>query len=150
MAKSSGRFPAMTTPELAEAKQAVLSASTEIAQVFGHDHLRLVPDGQGGLWAEINEIRLGDPYVQETSFVICLLPFNLPAADVYPLFLRSDLSRSDGRALGEGFQATAVSWPGDAQPRPVVQVSRRTRGNAFTLQTPRQKIEKVLDWVRNQ
>jgi hypothetical protein len=140
----------MTIPESAMTKEAVKTASAEIVEVFGEDHVRMVPDGQGGLWLEISEVSLGDPYAQEISFVICLLPFNLPAADVYPLFLRSDLNRSDGRILGEGFCPTAVAWPGDAQPRQVVQVSRRTRGNEFTLQTPRQKIEKVLDWVRNQ
>jgi hypothetical protein len=108
-----------------------------------------VPDGQGGVWIELTDVTLGDRYQQESTFVICLLPFNLPAADVYPLFVRNDLSRADGKGLGEGFAATSVSWPGDKQPRPVVQVSRRTRGSAFTLQTPRQKIDKVLDWVRS-
>ena len=61
--------------------------------------------------------RLGDPYAQDDTFVICLLPFNLPGADVYPLFVRNDLTRNDGNGLGEGFGTTSVSWPGDAQPR---------------------------------
>jgi hypothetical protein len=42
-----------------------------------------------------------------------------------------------------------LSWPGEAQARPVVQVSRRTQGD-FTAQTPIQKIEKVLEWMRSQ
>lgn len=125
------------------------TALAEIVGAYGEDKVRAVPDGQGGVWIEIADISLGDPYAQASTFVICLLPFNLPSADVYPLFVRNDLSRADGKSLGEGFASNSVSWPGDEQPRPVTQVSRRTRGNAFTLQTPRQKIEKVLDWARS-
>ncbi len=144
---SSGPSPVMTTPDLADVKETVKTALADIIKAYG-DNVRVVPDGQGGAWIEIAEVGLGDPYAQDDTFVICLLPFNLPGADVYPLFVRNDLTRSDGNGLGEGFGTTSVAWPGDPEARPVVQVSRRTRGNAFVLQTPRQKIEKVLDWVR--
>jgi hypothetical protein len=138
-----------TTPDLADVKEAVKSALADIVSAYGEDRVRVVPDGQGGAWIEIAEVELGDHYAQDTTFVICLLPFNLPGADVYPLFVRNDLTRRDGKGLGEGFGTTSVNWPGDAETRPVVQVSRRTRGNAFVLQTPRQKIDKVFDWVRS-
>lgn len=146
---SSGRSPVTTTPDLTTVKEAVATALADIVGVYGEDRVRAVPDGQGGAWIEIADVPLGDPYAQATTFVVCLLPFNLPAADVYPLFVRNDLSRADEKPLGEGFGSNSVSWPGDEQARPVTQVSRRTRSNAFTLQTPRQKIEKVLDWVRS-
>jgi hypothetical protein len=129
-------------------KEAVQAALTDIANAYGAERVLAVPDDQGGVWVEITENDLGDRYVQEMTFVICLLPFNLPAADVYPLFVRHDLTRRDGNGLGEGFSATSVNWAGDPQPRPVTQVSRRTRRSEYTLQTPLQKIEKVLDWVR--
>jgi hypothetical protein len=130
-------------------REAVQTAAAAVTARYGDDRVRVVPDHQGGAWVEIADAEIGDPYDQGTSFLICLLPFNLPNADVYPLFLRHDLSRRDQGALGEGFAIAALSWPGDAQPRAVVQVSRRTRANAFTLQTPLQKIEKVLEWVRS-
>lgn len=129
-------------------KEAVQAALTEITYAYGAARVRAVPDGQGGAWIEIAEAELGDRYVQDSTFIVCLLPFNLPSADVYPLFMRNDLTRRDGNGLGEGFATTSVSWPGDQAPRPAVQVSRRTRRSEFTLQTPLQKIEKVLDWVR--
>jgi hypothetical protein len=137
-----------TTPDLAGLKEAAATALADIITAYGEDKVRAVPDGQGGAWVEIAAVPLGEPYAQPTTFVICLLPFNLPAADVYPLFVRNDLSRTDGKALGDGLSSTSVNWPGDAQPRPAVQLSRRTRGNAFALQSPLQKIEKVLDWLR--
>ncbi len=35
-------------------------------------------------------VDLGATYSEPMSFAICLLPFNLPNADVYPLFVRPD------------------------------------------------------------
>jgi hypothetical protein len=129
-------------------KEAVQTALAAIVERYGAERVRAVPDGQGGAWVEISDVDLGDSYTPTTTFVIVLLPFNLPNADVYPMHVRADLNRTDGAGLGEGFSATSVSWPGDPQPRPVTQVSRRTRRSDFTRQTALQKIEKVIDWIR--
>lgn len=129
-------------------KEAVERGVAEISDAFGTDRVRVAPDGQGGAWVEVADLDLGAPYMQDTTFLVCLVPFNLPAADIYPMFVRPELTRADGQPLGEGFQVTQLNWPGEVQPRPVVQVSRRTRGD-FTAQTPTQKIEKVLDWIRS-
>lgn len=120
-----------------------------LRQAYPSIELRLVGDGQGGAWVEMSEVPFGPPYACDTSFVIFLLPFNLPGSDIYPFFVRPDFARLDGQALGQAFQATQLSWPGDAAPRPVTQVSRRTRGG-FAAQTAPQKVAKVLDWVRSQ
>lgn len=130
-------------------KNAVRGAVSELRSQYGEGHVREIPDGQGGAWVEVDELQLGDAYVQDTTFLVCLLPFNLPNADVYPAFVRHDLTRADGQPLGEGFQLTQLQLPGDGQPRPVVQVSRRTREGLFVQQTPAQKIEKVLAWIRS-
>lgn len=129
-------------------KEAVQTALAAIIERYGADRVRAVPDGQGGAWVEIRGVGLGDTYSQGTTSAIVLLPFNLPNADVYPMCIRADLTRRDGGALGEGFSATSLSWPGDEQPRAVTQVSRRTRRSDFTRQTPLQKVEKVIDWIR--
>jgi hypothetical protein len=128
-------------------KESVERGVAEIVGAYGAEHVRAVADEQGGAWVEVTDIDLGATYAQATTFLICLLPFNLPGADVYPMFVRADLTRADGAPLGEGFQVTQVGWPGESQPRPAVQVSRRTRGDV-TTQTPVQKVEKVLDWIR--
>jgi hypothetical protein len=149
-ATSSGRFQVTITPDTAALlKRPVREAIELLEQAYPSISLRVVPDTQGGAWVEMLEVPLGLPYAQATSFVIFLLPFNLPGSDIYPLFMRSDLTRTDGAALGQAFQNTALSWPGDPQPRPVIQVSRRTRG-AFSTQTAPQKVAKVLDWIRAQ
>ncbi len=132
---------------MSELKAAVHAGITGIAARYGAERVRTTADAQGGAWVEILGIAPGPPYLQETTFVVVLLPFALPNADIYPLFVRHDLSRRDGQPLGAGFQVTQLSWPGEPQPRSVVQVSRRTVGN-FAIQTPIQKIDKVLEWIR--
>lgn len=129
-------------------KEAVQTALTAITDRYGVERVRSVPDGQGGVWVEISGVDLGDAYTQATTFALFLLPFNLPNADVYPLYVCHELTRSDGAGLGEGFSATSVNVPGDPQQRPATQVSRRTRRSDFARQTPLQKVEKVIDWIR--
>jgi hypothetical protein len=149
MATSSGRSLVTTTPETRPVLKAAVEATvTALRTAYGEDQIRLVPDGQGGGWIEILAVDLGDTYVQKTTFVVFLLPFNLPGADIYPLFVRHDLARCDGATLGEGLQCTTLSWPGQPPQRSVVQISRRTRRGAFASQTAVQKIEKVLEWLR--
>ncbi|MFC9687264.1 hypothetical protein ACFTSF_01890 [Kribbella sp. NPDC056951] len=135
----------MTTPDTA-AKTAVLRALQIIQTAFPDWTANTCPDGQGGLWVELTGVPLGLPYAQDDTFLVFLLPFTLPSSDIYPMFLRADLSRLDGASLGEGFAVTQLSWPAEQAPRPVVQVSRRTRGS-FAYQTAAQKVSKVLDWV---
>jgi hypothetical protein len=150
MATSFGRFPVTTTPEAHFAlKGAVSSAIATLRAGYGENQIRVVADGQGGAWVEILSVELGPPYLQDTTFVVFLLPFNLPGADIYPLFVRDDLARHDGAVLGDGLQRTTLSWPGQPAQRAVVQISRRTRRGAFASQTAMQKIEKVLEWLRN-
>lgn len=131
---------------MATLKAAVRSGIEGIVATHGADSVRIVDDGQGGAWVEITGIDPGPAYEQNDTFLICFLPFNLPAADIYPVFVRPDLTRTDGAGLGEGTQETQLRWPGEPQPRPVVQVSRRTRQD-FAEQTPAQKVAKVLDWL---
>jgi hypothetical protein len=138
-----------TTPEQRILlKTAVEHALVDLRAAYGDSPVLVVPDGQGGAWVEVREVELSYTYVQSTTFVVFLLPFNLPGADIYPIFVRDDLARRDGAALGEGLQRTTLSWPGQPAQRTVIQISRRTRGGAFTSQTAVQKIEKVLEWLR--
>jgi hypothetical protein len=139
-----------TTPDQHFAlKSAVEDALAGLRAAYGEDQLLVVPDGQGGAWVEVREVDLGSTFIQPTTFVVFLLPFNLPGADIYPVFIRHDLARRDGAPLGDGLQLTALSWPGQPAERPVIQISRRTRGGAFASQTAAQKVEKVLEWLRN-
>lgn len=137
-----------TTPEV-PIKVGVQRAFENLQSTFASWQFVSFPDGQGGLWVEAKEVALGAPYAQQTTFLAFLLPFALPTVDIYPMFVRPDLSRLDGGPLGPAFQSTSMSWPGEPEPRPVTQVSRITKGN-FAAQTASQKITKVLGWMKAQ
>jgi hypothetical protein len=128
-------------------KSSVRDALDSLGAAFPSVSRQVVPDGQGGAWVEYTDMPLGEPYAQGSTFVVFLLPFNLPGSDIYPMFVRPDLSRLDGQPLGQAFQLTQLSWPGEPTVRSVVQVSRRTRG-AFATQSAAQKLTKVLEWMR--
>ena len=130
-------------------KGPVQTAVDQLRAAYPSISLRIVPDTQGGAWVEMIDVPFGSPYAQATSFVIFLLPFNLPGSDIYPFFIRPDFTRTDGAPLGPAFQSSQLAWPGDSTARPVTQVSRRTRG-AFAAQTAPHKVAKVLDWLRTQ
>src|SRR5207248_2913153 len=118
-----GRSRVTTTPEiLDQLKRAVGTAVRDLDAAFESGLARIVPDGQGGAWIELSGLALCDTYDQTDTFLVFLLPFNLPGADIYPMFVRADLRRRDAQPLGEGFQQTTLSWPGEPQPRPVVQL----------------------------
>jgi hypothetical protein len=130
-------------------KGPVEAALAAVRAAYPGMEMRVIPDAQGGAWVEMLNVPIGPPYLQDASFFVFLLPFNLPGSDIYPFFVRPDLARLDGAPLGPAFQVTQLSWPGESQPRAVVQISRRTRG-AFALQSAPQKIAKVLDWLSSQ
>jgi hypothetical protein len=65
---------------------------------------------------------------------------------VYPLFVRPDLSRTDGAALGAGFQAVKWGPKGDRG----VQLSRRSNRLNPAVDTAATKALKVLKWLNEQ
>ena len=131
-----------TTPDGRLAlKSAVDSALEQLRTAYGEDRVLAVGDGQGGAWVELADVELSGTYVQSTTFVVFLLPFNLPGADIYPMFVRDDLTRRDDAPLGDGLQRTTLSWPANrrsarssrsraaraAGPSPLKQQRRRSR-----------------------
>jgi hypothetical protein len=81
---SSGRFPVTITPDTASLKGPVRSAIELLQRAYPSTTLRVVPDTQGGAWLEMLDVPFCPPYAQGSSFVVFLLPFNLPGTDIYP------------------------------------------------------------------
>lgn len=100
-------------------------------------------DGDGGALVIVENVDLGAPYKQETTWVGFHITFPYPYADVYPHFVRGDLSRVDGKPLGNATSPNA-SFEG----RPAVQISRRSNRLNPVTDTAQRKLLKVLDWLR--
>ena len=123
------------TPEVAEAVQ-------EIADAFPESAIDLVEDGHGGAFVTLRQISLsGVLYAQATSWIGFHITHTYPYADIYPHFVRPDLSRRDGKPLGE---ATSM---GNFRGSPAIQLSRRANRHDPAVDTALLKLQKVLRWL---
>ena len=117
-------------------------AIAELEETWPDCAMAVRPDDEGGAFVIIESIPLFPPYAQEASWFGFRLSFQYPYADVYPHFVRGDLTRADGRPLGEAM--TLNSFEG----RPAIQLSRRTKKYEPELQTAAIKLHKVIEWMR--
>ena len=102
-------------------KPAVTQAIEELSAQFGGG-VRFIELPDQSVSVYVDGIALGSPYAQSDTWVGFTLVPVYPYADVYPHFVRPDLSRLDGQPLqcplhiNQGFYG-----------EPAVMVSRRTK-----------------------
>ena len=121
---------------------AVRRALENLERAFPGYRITVQEDGEGGANVIMEDLELGPPYEQATSWVGFRIGFQYPYADVYPHFVREDLKRLDGKPLGEGMS------PGSFLGKPAVQISRRSNNLNAAAQTAALKLLKVLEWLR--
>jgi hypothetical protein len=121
------------TPEVAEAVD-------EIKAAFPNATVEVKEEGDGVV-VFLDPIELGEPYAQPDTWIGFRITFQYPYSDVYPLFVRGDLSRTDGQPLGEGM--SVMTFEG----RPAVQLSRRSNRLDPVTDTAVIKVHKVMDWL---
>jgi hypothetical protein len=124
------------TPEVSKAIDAVRAAfpDTDVS-------VREEPDGGAVVFVE--PVDPGEQYVQRRTWIGFRITFQYPYSDVYPHFVRGDLTRADGQPLGEGTSATAF------ENRSAVQLSRKSNRHNATTDTAVIKLHKVLLWLRS-
>lgn len=120
----------------------VAEAIDAIRTTFDPDRVTVREDGEGGAFVLIEGVHLGDLYQQSETWVGFRITFQYPYADVYPHYVRGDLSRKDGRPLGEATSRATF------EDRPAVQLSRRSNRLNPAADTAVIKLMKVLEWLR--
>lgn len=121
----------------------VAEALDVLEATFPEARFSTAADGAGGVRVVIDALDLGISYVTPSSWMGGHLVAQLPYADVYPLFVRGDLSRRDGRPLGAGLSAGHVF-----EGRSAVQASRRSNRKDPMIETVAAKFLKVVEWIR--
>ena len=122
----------------------VQTALGQIAEAFIDCRLDAVEDGQGGALVTVLDVPIGEgPYQQPNTWVGFQITHTYPYADIYPHFVRHDLSRHDGKALGEGMSI------GSYRNQPALQISRRSNRHDPTTDTALLKLCKVLRWLKS-
>jgi hypothetical protein len=116
-----------------------------VAHIQAHfsDRLAIVPEDDGGARIRVEAMELGPPYAQAETWFGFTVSYLHPYGDIYPHYVRPDLSRLDGAPLGGGLHINN-SFAG----APAVMVSRRTRllGAAHPID-PVLKLLKVHQWL---
>jgi hypothetical protein len=133
----------------------VEAAVAEIRREYAQHAVLVGEDQHGGACVIVEDVPMGAPYVQSTSWMGFHITHSCPYADTYPHFLRNDLQRLDKAALGEAmgaghqFPTPGVVVDGKLASRQAVQVSRRSnhRDPSSALETPLIKMVKVHRWV---
>ena len=128
--------PAMT-PEVGQAVE-------ELRVRFADTEVDAVGTGDGGAIITIASVDPGPVYTRRETWVRFAIGFQYPYADIYPLFVRSDLSRTDSQPHGEGI--ALAEFHGDK----ALQLSRRSNGLNPMIDTAALKVMKVLEWLRAQ
>lgn len=128
-------------PTIAENVQ---KAIDEMLLAFPGTALTTEPDGSGGARVMVEPVLLSPIYLQKDTWIGGHIPVQIPYADVYPLFVRGDLTRANGTALGEAM-ATGQMFMN----RSAVQVSRRSNARDPQIETPAMKFIKVINWIRS-
>ncbi len=139
-----------TTAPAAPLTQAVDAA---IASIACRNPAQLIrwADGNGGAHVFIESATLGGHYAQPITWVAFHVPHTLPDGDIYPLWLRPDLSRIDGgpigkvNAAGHNFLHQGQTWLSE----PAVMVSLRSSDRDPRVDSPARKLARVLDIVRS-
>lgn len=122
---------------------AVQRAVDQVRAEFPDTRLTLREDGEGGAYVILEDVEPGPPYQQASTWVGFRVLAQYPYADTYPHYVRGDLTRVDGRPLGDGTSLT--TWEG----RPAIQLSRRSNRLDPTVETAVIKLHKVLTWLRS-
>lgn len=120
----------------------VEQAVEELRRCFSDAEVAAHGTDNGGAIVAIDPVDLGPGYSPQTTWMKFAISFQYPYADIYPLFVRPDLVRTDGKPHGEGI--SLESFHGE----PALQVSRRSNRLNPEIDTAALKATKVIEWLR--
>lgn len=125
-------------------KSYVERAVNGLREAFPQAELAVEDDGAGGAYVRIEPVELGPRFVPQRTWMGGHLPPQFPYADVYPLFIGSEVVRADGAAF-----SAPITAGHHFRGRPALQISRRTNRLDPAVQTAAMKFQKVLHWLRS-
>ena len=117
-------------------------AIAEIREAYPETTVTVREDGDGGAYVIVEEVDLGFVYRERATWIGFHITFQYPYSDTYPHYVRGDLSRADGRGLGDG-----MSQNHNFEGKPAVQISRRSNHLDPQTETALLKLQKVLAWL---
>jgi hypothetical protein len=123
-------------------KVEVSTAIEELKRQFSASALAVREDGQGGAYVLVESVPLGTRYRPTVTWLGFQIPAQYPYADIYPVFIGSDVVRVDGVAF-----AAPITPGHNFEGRTAIQISRRNGAAQSGTQKATAKILKVLDFL---
>ena len=133
----------MTIRDLDNVTPEVRQAIYELAAGFPAARVSAEADGDGGAYVILEDVPLAEIYEQCETWAGFHITYQYSSADVYPHFVRGDLRRADGGALGKSMTT------GSFQGRSAIQLSRRSNHWNPARDTALLKLQKVLQWLNS-
>lgn len=125
-------------------KTEVSTAIEELKRQFTSSVVTASEDGQGGAYVFVEPVSLGSRFKPDSTWVGFQIPAQYPYADIYPIFIGSDVTRVDGTAF-----AAPVTPGHNFQGKAAIQVSRRNGTAQSGLQKATTKVLKVLHFLEH-
>lgn len=123
---------------------AVAKAIVEIERYVPPATITLRDDDEGGAWVILEDVPLGGPWAEPSTWIGFRITYTYPYSDVYPHFVRRDLTRTDGAApMGEAMSQATFEG------REAIQISRASNKRDPARETAALKLQKVLTWLRS-
>lgn len=120
----------------------VSTSIEELKRQFSKSSFTVREDGQGGAYVLMEPVSIGPRFHPDATWVGLQITAQYPYADIYPVFIGSDVRRVDRVPL------SAPVTPGHHfEGREAIQVSRRNGAAEGGLQKATSKILKVLDFL---
>lgn len=120
----------------------VSTSIDELKRQFSASSFTVNEDGQGGAYVLIEPVSIGSKYEPASTWIGFQITAQYPYADIYPVFIGSDIKRVDGREF-----VAPVTRGHQFQGRSAIQVSRRSGAAQNGLQKATAKTLKVLDFL---
>ncbi len=123
-------------------KVEVATAIEELKRQFATSLLTVREDGNGGAYVLIDPIEIGVRFAPKITWMGFQIAAQYPYADIYPVFIGSDVRRVDGLM----FQPP-VTTGHNFEGRGAIQISRRSAAAQSGSQKAVAKVLKILDFL---
>jgi hypothetical protein len=124
-------------------KQDVAEAIEELKKKFPDSSLTVEDDGAGGARVILDNVAIGERFAPSRTWLGAHIPALYPYADIYPVFMGSEISRRDGMPFTPPITPNA-NFAG----RPAIQISRRNNLAQQYPQPAYAKLLKVIDFLK--
>lgn len=126
----------------------VARAIDELRLGLPQNRVTVLEEPQGGAYVIVDGLDIGPRLAPSTSWIGFAILFQYPLTDVYPHFLRPDLTRADGSALTPPPLNPGQTMPGFN--RPAVMLSRRSNRWDPQRDSALKKLLRILAWLRGE